>query len=125
MVAECDGHVFTAHREGRFADADIFREPWMQPHQIVVSGDKGQFAQLTQRPRILLDDHERNIDLLRRRCTAHELDGIGVRRRLYTRRPMQAGYTYAWNPLSWPQHVRNFRDQFQYERSDEPAVVNW
>ena len=102
MVGECDGHIFTDHREGFHRYVDVYRDDWMRPNCIGFRGDKGQVAQLIGLPALLFDDKEIVIDLLRRRSTPEvPLDGIVVRRGRKRGRGVLPGYQVANDPATW------------------------
>ena len=102
MVGECDGHIFTDHREGFFRCVDVYREEWMLPNCIGFRGDKGQVARLIGLPALLFDDKEEVIDLLRRRSTPEvPLDGIVVRRGRKSEWGVAPGYQVANDPATW------------------------
>ena len=109
MVTECDGYTFTDYRVGTHPSVDIYREEWMPIHCIGVRGDKGQLAQLTRKPCILLDDKEENIDLLRYRSTQEcPLDGVVIRTGRKRNWNVKPGYVGESNNLLWPEWVRRF-----------------
>ena len=109
MVNECAGYIFTDYREGRHPSVDVYRESWMLPNCIGIRGDKGQAAKLLNRPVILFDDKEENIEKLRQRSSATiPLDGVLVRRGRKKHRAAGHGYIVANECEDWSHIVRNF-----------------
>ena len=109
MIAELDGFIFTDYRVGRRARVDVYREPWMTPSCVGVSGDKGQVASLLRRPAILFDDKEDNVRLLRARSTEEcTLDGIIVRRGRKADDPVERGFVELSNCNDWVTAIEAF-----------------
>ena len=109
MIAELDGFIFTDYRVGRRDRVDVYREPWMTPSCVGVSGDKGQVASLLRRPAILFDDKEDNVRLLRARSTEEcTLDGIIVRRGRKADDPVECGFVELSNCNDWVTAIEAF-----------------
>ena len=109
MIAELDGFIFTDYRFGRNADVDVYRERWMTPNCVRISGDKGQVASLLRRPAILFDDKEANVKRLRARSTKRcTLDGVIVRRGLKADNPVEWGFVELSNCNDWITTIEAF-----------------
>ena len=86
---------------------DVYRNSWMQTATIGVRGDKGQVAGLFGRPCLLFDDHEYQVDAVRRKGVS--ADGVVVRLlRRSSSEPMNPNYTYSSDPYEWKDMVKDF-----------------
>ena len=111
MVAECDGYIFTDYCEGYYQSIDVYRDDWMEPNTIGVKGDKGQIAKLMNKPVLLFDDREDNIERLRQRSSADAyLDGVVVRRGTKAHRRVNPGFVIENNCNEWINIVRRFAE---------------
>ena len=111
MISECDGIICTDYREGWYREIDIYREEGMPSHCVRVKGDKGQIAKLIQKPVLLFDDKERNIDMLTKRSTdGCLLDGVIVRRGRNKWRHVEDGYLVQNDCNRWCEIIERFTD---------------
>ena len=79
------------------------------PTVIGVRGDKGQVAALFNKPCLLFDDKEANVDLVRQKGA--DCDGIVVKRHRYFPTYEQIpNFRYEADPYLWPQIIRDFCD---------------
>ena len=101
FVAEMDGVVFTDYRWSWHDKVDIYREIGMNARTICVRGDKGQVASLLNRPCLLFDDKEDNIDLVCEGGHRHRSNGVVVRRGRKARHQVRWGYDVTTNPHDW------------------------
>ena len=112
FVAEMDGMIFTDHRQAheRYRNqVIIYRSDWMNNTCIGVTGDKGQVAELMNKPVLLFDDKESNIQLLRDRSTPQFfLDGIVVCRGHKSGRHVSPGFGIGHDAHQWPEIIRRF-----------------
>ena len=109
MISELDGFIFPDYRFGRDKDVDVYRERWMTPNCVRISGDKGQVASLLRRPAILFDDKEANVRRLRARSTEGcTLDGVIVRRGLKAYNPVEWGFVELSNCNDWITAIEAF-----------------
>ena len=85
---------------------DIYRNSWMQKETIRVRGDKGQVAGLFGRPRLLFDDHEYQVDAVRRKGVS--ADGVVVRlSRRSSSEQRNPDYTYSSDPYECKDIVKD------------------
>ena len=78
---------------------------------IGVKGDKGQIAKLMNKPVLLFDDREDNIERLRQRSSADAyLDGVVVRRGRKAHRRVNPGFVIENNCNEWVNIVRRFAE---------------
>lgn len=69
---------------------------------IAIRGDKGQAAELLNKPSLLFDDREDSIDLLRARSTpVNKLDGVVVRMGKKHRYNVARGYVANYRDDHW------------------------
>ena len=76
---------------------------------IAIRGDKGQAAELLNKPSLLFDDKEDNIDLLRARSTPlNKLDGVVVRMGKKRRYNVARGYVANYHDDHWEGLIADF-----------------
>ena len=122
LLAECDfGAIFTSCYDAGRNPVHIYRTPGMPRTAICITGDKGQAAALLQRPCVLLDDKEDNIDAMRRHCTRDfRLDGALVfRGRRHRSVIPRAGYGVIRTMQGIQDTIRDFSNSFS---NYEPIV---
>ena len=110
-VSQLRGIIFTDIPRRRVPWVEVYRdETYMPPNTIGVLGDKGQVASLFRRPCLLFDDHEYNVDLVRRKGV--ESDGVVVYKQAWEGRRFwqQNGYMCCSEPRLWRHLIRTFVD---------------
>ena len=126
LVYGCDGHIFTNIERNDSNQVEIYQEKWMRrdsPACIGVKGDKGQIAQLLQKPVLIFDDKELNIELVRGHCTREvTMEGFLVQMGRKARRFIPEGFQTANVPQHWPRLLEEFADA---QSSGDPNARNW
>ena len=88
----------------------------MGPNCIAIRGDKGQAAELFNRPAVLFDDKEANVDLVRSYSTpSNVLDGVVVKMgRKRNHRVNNYKYVANYDSRHWPRLLQQY--QYNYGR---------
>ena len=108
FIYESDFIVFTRQSCNEYNGVDVYRESNWPDNCIRISGDKGSISRLLDRPVLLFDDKEENIDALPPRS-----EGLVVRRGRRFRHWADPGYTRTWDVVRWPSLVANFGRKFE------------
>lgn len=123
MVAEMDGYIFTDVRCNASAAVHVYQDDWMTGVRddrgrrkcaiIGVSGDKGQVAELFDKPAILFDDREDNVIqvLQARRENAGCVARVGQRFHHRVRTNASWRFAVSRNSADWHEMSEQFRDQ--------------
>jgi hypothetical protein len=136
MIEELDGYIFTDTFYNRSSTVTVYQDDWMRDDYddnghnqctiIGVTGDKGQVARILNKPAILFDDREDNVDqvLQARHGNAGFVVRIGHKYydHVRTLAPFPASVTR--RPGQWEALSRQFRDQVLHscQRAAIPAV---
>ena len=109
LINNMHGYIFTDYRECWRNTVEVYRENWMGMNCIAIRGDKGQAAELLNKPSLLFDDKEDNIDLLRARSTPlNKLDGVVVRMGKKRRYNVARGYVANYHDDHWEGLIADF-----------------
>ena len=111
-----DGYIFTDYRSCWKGYVDVYRENGMRTNCICIRGDKGQAAELFNRPALLFDDKEYNVGLVRSYPTSSNIiDGVVVR--MGRKRNLWAdtiNYVVNYDSRHWPRRLSQY--QYNYGR---------
>ena len=120
--------IFTDTKENDSDQVDVYRV--MEINQgrdaniIGFTGNKGQAAELLERPSLMFDNREINIDRFTERSTSRKrMGGILVRVGSWRRKPYREGYQLNFDAGLWSPLMRNFTQMYGTDPTDAPQGV--